>query len=324
MTTRLRLALTAASLCTALAAWSACGPTTPACSPTTCQGCCDANGICSTGDTAAACGAAGVACNVCSSVQACVARVCVLGSTGDDGGTDAGTGTDGGTDAGTLACGRTLVECSDQAILQLDLKRTVNAATIVNTVQAQGWLSTVDAVAGGSPPTTSYVYARFGPGGLETVAVHDEQAMDSMDWDIAFRRFVIRLNGGNSGPACARAAALPDGTYYDQVTSLPSGLSYASDDFFGPAPTCTFQDDGSGLTTSPATALANPNASYYLYTSCVSMTNRVFVVETRTGRHVKLQVSGYYLTDQGQANCNAGTSPGVPGGTVRVRWAYLD
>lgn len=318
-----RLAPVAAFLLAAAATFSlgACGSPAPTCGPTTCEGCCDSAGTCRRGDSDPACGFGGVACNVCSNIQTCSAYTCVLtggGDAGSDGGSDAGT------DAGTPLCGRTAVACSDQAIAQLDLKLTPAPGQITTTAVDGGFLSVIDATAGGSPPTAGYVYGVFSPTGLTRATLQDQAALDSLDWDIAFRRFVIRLNGGDSGPSCVGAVALPLGTQFDAVTQPPAGASYGADDFLSDAPNCTFQDDGSGLTTSPATALANANASFYAYTSCVQMTGRVFVVRTRFGRHVKVQVTGYYTTEVAQQNCNQGISPGVPGGTIRLRWAFLD
>ncbi len=222
---------------------------------------------------------------------------------------------------GTGSCTKTPVVCSDQAIAKLDLKVPAATELIVNTPDGTGWSSTIDASGGGVLPTDSYVYATFGATGLVKVALGDQAALDSMGWDIAFRRFIIRLNGGDSGPSCTGAAALPMGTSYEQVTQVPSAATFAVDDFLDAPPGCGFLDDGSGLTTSPATALA----SFYAYTTCVTMTGRVFVVQTASGRHLKLTVSTYYATEAGQTMCNtSGSSGTTPGGTVRLRWAFLD
>jgi hypothetical protein len=77
------------------------------CGPTNCQGCCDSNGFCPSGDTDLVCGTAGVACVQCGPGSHCVGGVCTgpdAGSGGDAGsGTDAGSGNDAGsgTDAGS-------------------------------------------------------------------------------------------------------------------------------------------------------------------------------------------------------------------------------
>jgi hypothetical protein len=309
----------------------ACGTPVPpvTCSAANCEGCCDSADKCRVGNQEAACGTAGLACNVCVTGQLCQSSLCVFSNPGPDAGTDAGTdggadaGTDGGTDAGSL-CPATAVTCSDQAIQSLDLKNTVNAAAIVNVGEDAGFRTTIDATAGGFTPTMSYVYGTFTNNGMLKVSISDEASLSSLDWDIGFRRFVIRLNSGSSGPSCVKAAATASGTVYDTLLSAPPGGNYVSDDFEGAPPTCTFKDDGSGLTTSPSTALANTAASFYAYNNCVAMTGRVFVVRTRQGRHVRLVVTNYYPTDAAQMTCNSGTSPGVAGATIRVRWSFLD
>ncbi|MEN9796629.1 MAG: hypothetical protein RL653_325 [Pseudomonadota bacterium] len=68
----------------------------------TCEGCCDAEGICRLGTTVQACGAAGEACGACGSGQVCEAGACAAVAP-VDAGTDAGTGQDAGSDAGTAA-----------------------------------------------------------------------------------------------------------------------------------------------------------------------------------------------------------------------------
>jgi hypothetical protein len=332
-----RLATLAAVSCAlTLFVFAACGSPSgqTTCGPDTCDGCCDASGKCRTGDQDQVCGNAGLNCDVCSGGQVCRARACVLpppvdaGPEADGGAQDAGTdagsadaGVDAGVDAGAQPCSATPVECSDVAISSLDLKVAPSPDSIGNVAEGTGWLSTVDSRGGGFNPTQSYVYARFGAAGLEKVALGDQAAIDSLDWDIAFRRFVIRLNGGDSGPSCTAAAVLPPGTSYDGLSTVPSGLQYAPDNFLDRPPTCSFIDDGSGLGTSPNTALA----AYYEYTSCVVMTGRVFIVKTRDGRHVKLTVTTYYATTAGQGSCDStGMTGGAPGGTIRLRWQYLD
>lgn len=333
---RTALLLTAFAL--ALVATACSG--TQTCTPQSCQGCCDASGACMTGFENATCGNGGNACvNCAANGQICGQQACVAfgggagggsgggagggsgGGAGGGSGGGSGGGAGGGSGGGSGMCAKTPVECSDQAILGLDLKKDASPAVILNTADGMGWRSTVDSTGGGFMPTQSYVYAKFGATGLEKVAVGDEAALDSMDWDIAFRRFVIRLNGGDSGPSCVAAVGLPMGTSYDSVTQAPSGAQYVIDNFLDKAPTCSFIDDMSGLTTSPMTALA----SFYQYSSCVAMTGKVFVVQTREGRHVKLTVYTYYSTEAGQTMCNtSGSSGGAPGGTVRLRWQFLD
>ena len=310
--------------------FSACGTPVvpPACSPTNCDGCCDGADKCRLGTQEASCGSAGRACDICVVGQVCQATRCVFAATdaGSDAGMDAGMDAgvpDAGIDAGNL-CALTAVTCSDQAILALDLKNVPSVATITNLTEDAGFKTTIDATAGGLTPMTSFNYGKFTDTGLQKVSVSDEASFSSPDWDIAFRRFVIRLNSGSSGPSCVKAAVTPAGTSYETLLATPDAGTYVADDFEGPPPTCMFRDDNSGLNTTPSTALANSAASFYAYNNCVGMSGRVFVVRTRVGRHVKLVVTHYYPTDAAQMTCNAGTNPMTAGATIRIRWSFLD
>jgi hypothetical protein len=276
------------------------------CSPKNCLGCCDVAGLCHGGDQATFCGTRGLACMVCDTTQACQANACVVTA----------------VDAG---CAPTPIACPDQAVADLTLFHGVSPAAITNTPDGGEFLSDVVATGGGLTPTQSYVYARFTDLGLEKVAVDDYQSQTSMDWDIAFRRFVIRLNGGDSGPSCVGAQLLGR-NIFDQVSTAPSGGSYAPDNYFDAG--CTFIDDQSGLPT-PSTALNRvvTTESYYSYTSamaCVAMTGQVAVVQLRSGRTVKLAVTKYYQSPAAQLSCNTtGNSNMNPGGYVQLRWAFL-
>lgn len=211
------------------------------------------------------------------------------------------------------------MDCSDQAIQSLGLFTTVSSGSVVNGSDAVGFKATIDATAGGSSPTQSYVYARFGELGLEKVSISDVQALDSVDWDIAFRRFVVRLNSGDSGPSCVGGQEVS--ANYDSLTTVPTGFLPEGDDFLTRAPACTFVADGSGLGSSPKTV----TSSFYQYTTCLLMTGKTYVVQTRAGKHVKLTMTGYYSTEAAQASCqSSGSSGGAPGGTIRLRWMYLN
>ena len=324
----MRLALLASLVLSVVIAAGAASCGAKLCTPQNCStGCCTAAGECAPGGENAACGSAGNSCvNCAATTQICGDKICVALGTGGGTGMGGGGGTGGGAtgggsgDAG-FTCTRTPVECSDQAIQQLDLKMSVAAGLITSAADGTGFKSTINATGGGFPPTDSYVYARFTATGLEKLPISDLTALDSMDWDIAFRRYVIRINSGDSGPSCVAAQALPVGAVYDTTAAVPVDYLPEGDDFLTRAPACAFVDDGSGLGTSPRTNLS----SFYQYTGCVAMSGRVYVITTQLGRHVKLTVTTYYATEAAQTACDTtSSSGGALGGTVRVRWAYLD
>jgi hypothetical protein len=242
-------------------------------------------------------------------------------STGGAGGGAGGTGTGGGAGSAALCTMPVTVACSDQVILDMNLQKPPAAGAITSTADGAGWTSTIDATAGGAFASVpdSYTYGKFAANGLTKVAIGDEDALTSMDWDIAFRRYVVRINSGDSGPSCVQAAPVP-GKKYEEVTAVPDQPSYHPDDYF--TDSCDFIPDGSGLMNSPATALSG----YWSYPGCVKMTDHVFVVELASGKHVKLIVDDYY-TPAVQDQCNTqGSVPMSNSGSANfiVRWSFLD
>ncbi|MFO0686635.1 MAG: HmuY family protein [Sandaracinus sp.] len=234
---------------------------------------------------------------------------------------------DAGSDAGStpMTCDPVAPTCVDQQIAMLDLFSTVSTRAITEEGTGAVHVSHVDAMAGGVSPTESYVYARFTDTGLVRVDVSDEASFDSQEWDIAFRRFVIRLNSGVGGPSCVEGARLPNDPAtgmpptFESVTSVPTGLAFHSEAYM--TPSCDYVPDGSGLM-SPSMVLS----SFWTYTSCVSMSHNVYVVALANGRHVKLEVLSYYNPADQEACDTNGTMPTTPGssGNLRVQWSYLD
>ena len=253
------------------------------------------------------------------------------GGTGGSGGTTS-SGTGGTTSSGTGGGGGSVggggpnctdpvdVPCSDDVILQLNLKPDPAPGTITNEPDGTGWVSHIDATAGGfgAPDPHAFVYGKFADNGLEKVSIGDEDSLDSMDWDIAFRRYVARINSGNSGPSCVQAGIAPGA--YDDVTMVPAGFTFSTDSFF--TQSCTMIDDGTGLG-SPDTVLSD----YWTYTNCVSMTGDVFLLSLADGRQVKLTVTHYYdhqLPSQEQCDTNGSVTQSPSGSAVlRVRWAFI-
>jgi hypothetical protein len=244
------------------------------------------------------------------------------GADRDGGFYDGGVETDGGTDGGTVLgplCDPAEVGCTEESVLMLSLFPDANDAAIENSADGAGFASHVDATAGGPTPTLAYVYARFTDGGLERVDIGDEEAFDSMEWDIAFRRFIIRLNSGVSGPSCVEAARTPGDTDYDSLTTTDDTLAYATEAYFTEA--CGYVPDGSGLAT-PGTVLQ----TFWEYPGCVQMTGNVFVIRLANGRQVKLTVTAYYDVAY-QEMCDSASMIGAGptgAGNLRMRWAFLE
>ncbi len=241
---------------------------------------------------------------------------------GSEGGSEPGGGNEGGGSTVDPVCtDPTEVACEDDVILQMNLKADPTTTGITSDADGSGFLSVVDATAGGAfnADPDSYTYGKFTDAGLEQVQISDEEAITSMEWDIAFRRYVGRINSGNSGPSCVTAARLPGTPDYDATTSVPDDLTFRTDTYF--TESCELIADGTGLENSPATALS----SYWTYPGCVQMTGNVFILELASGRHVKLTVTHFY-TEAAQEQCQTqGTVPmtNTGSGTIQVRWAFL-
>jgi len=225
---------------------------------------------------------------------------------------------------GANTCASTAVPCVDESILALDFKQGVNPRMVTTTATTGGFISAIDATAGAQPPnipaSQGYVYARFTEQGLERVSVGDWDSVESTDWDIAFRRFVVRINSGVSGPSCVGALRTPALSTFDSVTAIPAGAP-ALETYMDPNDTCALVADP-GRLNSPIVALD----SYWGYRSCVEMTGNIFVLVLADGRAVKLQVLSYY-NPAVQAVCdrNGALPMNTPSGAanMRVKWAFL-
>jgi HmuY protein len=209
------------------------------------------------------------------------------------------------------------VSCIDQSIGTLNLKDDPAPDSIVEQTEEGGVFETrIDATAGGLDPRFSFVYARFTDDGLEQVELGDEDAFESGDWHIAFRRFVIRLNSGVSGPGDITVARTAPKTEFASLDAEPEALDYRTEQYF--TETCEYISDGS--VGAPASALA----SFWSYSNCLEMTGNVYVVAIGD-RRVKLEVLAYY-PDENQAICNETKTVPMPSGAgnYHVRWAFLE
>lgn len=235
----------------------------------------------------------------------------------------------GAPDLGTLDAGEATARCTeptepacqDEQVQGLVLFDNISTGVIMQESLTENVFTTfIDARGGGLSPTESFVYAKFTTGGLEKVEISDEDAFASMDWDIAFRRYLIRVNSGVSGPSCTQVARDGNNVDFDSVTEIPDGLTFNSEQYFTEA-TCTVVEDGSGLPGSAATVLS----SYWRYSMCLQMTDYVFIVNLADGHSVKLSVLNYYNEPGAQDTCDATGSAPMPSGSAqfRIKWAYI-
>jgi len=209
------------------------------------------------------------------------------------------------------------IPCEDSLVQDLSLHDTISTGSVVTVAEGDDWKTVIDASAGGMNQAANnpFVYVKFdAEAGARKVAISDEDALLTLDWDIAFRRYVGRINSGNSGPGCGTAAHVPGFAYAD-LNAVPGGLSYETDTYYNGG--CTMVDDGSGLD-SPDVALTG----WWSYGSCVETTLLPFILELSDGHVLKLVVETYYGT--GQDTCNSAGDPGGQSGTITLRYQFLE
>lgn len=209
------------------------------------------------------------------------------------------------------------ITCEDALILQLGLQDDESSSgSVETTMDGEDFITTVDATAGGinDAPTSPWVYFRFTPDGAQKVDIPDTEALARMDWDISLRRFIIRLNGGSSGPSCVGAITLLEDSY-EGVTAVPSGAAWVEDDYY--TDDCTLVNDTSGLPDSPQVALG----AWWSYSGCVATTMAPHLIRLASGDVVKMVVESYYAS--GQDGCNETGNRGTGSANITLRWSYL-
>lgn len=239
------------------------------------------------------------------------------GATSNDSGVEVDAGE---ADSGVVSrCSMPMVpECQDESVSDLGLRDVLSQGAITEEGATPGELTHIDATGGGLMAPQSYTYARFTDAGLVKVEITDEDAFEDMTWDIAFRRYVIRLNGGVAGPSCVQGARALPGVAFDDITSVGE-LNLNQEGYL--TASCELVNDGSGLPNAPATVLS----SFWEYPGCVKMTGNPFVIELADGRAVKLEVLSYYNPTAQQECQDTNTTTTRPSGSanIRIRWAFL-
>ena len=209
------------------------------------------------------------------------------------------------------------VECEDDLILELGLQDTISEGGVSTTLEGNDFITSVDATAGGYQNAASnpWIYIKFTDQGAQKVDISDEDALESADWDMSLKRFLVRLNGGDSGPSCVGAAVFLEESYAS-LTSVPDGISYVLDDYY--TADCSFINDSSGLPDSPQTAMS----PWWEYPGCVATTGYPFIIQLADSRLVKLVVESYYA--ENQENCNTNGAMGSGSANFSLRWTFLD
>jgi hypothetical protein len=163
-------------------------------------------------------------------------------------------------------------------------------------------IAQVDATAGGSANFGKNPFVYLDLIGGKKVEITDVQAIASGDWDIALKRWQIKLNGGDSGPGGVGAVLVPDKTLAE-VAMAPAG-PYATDSYFDAK--CMLQLDS-------IDGLLTVLSDWYEYdgvTMQLTPKKQVIVLNRRDGKgHIKVQLTGYYK--------------GMAGGNYALSWSLL-
>ena len=118
-------------------------------------------------------------------------------------------------DTGPTCSEARTVDCEDDVFTALTMNLD-EAATgrFTNTPVGDGTFDVeIDGTAGGFNGNGGWVYGKFTDDGLVKVELLDIDSFGSLEWDIAFRRFVVRVNSGYGGPpASQQPAPLPTPT----------------------------------------------------------------------------------------------------------------
>jgi len=148
----------------------------------------------------------------------------------------------------------------------------------------------VGAYAGGlgGAATMPYVYVNLAT--AMRVEVTDVTARTSMDWDLAFKRYVIFTNGGDGG--IGQGAATHVATPFDSVTAADA-IGMATESFFDA--NCNGKTDSLG-------GLVTTFSDWYSYdqaTNRLSPQPLTYVVRGGTGQLYKVAIQTYYASLNG-------------------------
>lgn len=241
----------------------------------------------------------------------------LLACGGDDKDSTGGGDSDPNTGVEPVCTEPTEPSCVDALISDMSMHDDkISEGEVTNTTDGEDFVTNVDASAGGfyEYADNAWVYIKFTPEGAVRVDITDEDSLESMDWDMSLRRYILRLNGGDSGPSCVGAAAFLEMSYSD-LTAVPDGMSYATDDFY--TDDCSFINDSSGLEGSPQVVMS----PWWSYPGCVATSDVPFLIQLADGSIIKLVVESYY--DEGQSNCNATGQATGNGGYIQMRWRFM-
>jgi hypothetical protein len=188
------------------------------------------------------------------------------------------------------------IKCYTEWRSAISPQGSVTKGTVTTTQTSGVYTAQIDATAGGSVSGANnypYIYISLKDG--KRVDIDDFKAKNDTSWDIAFRRTVILINGGDSGAGKAAVSAVT-ATDLSQVTTIPAANTFVTDDYLDDK--CVLVMDISGQY--PATAIGGTKGWYKTESDAGMMPSfeprdLVYVLKLANGTdHVKLKIVTYY------------------------------
>jgi hypothetical protein len=218
-------------------------------------------------------------------------------------GSSSTTGGTGGVDPTPSACSAAL----RQSLSLVDEVSTAAVSVLSETGEDRTLY--VDASVGGidGQDTNPWVYIKLATG--ERVAVTDLEALTSKAWDLAFKRSVVRTNGGDSGPGEGGAIriALP---WDDVDTSTLGNKVLPTESWFDAE--CMLELDASQNLITTFSGWSEYDEAEHVLSAAPDV---VFITAAADGLLYKVSVLDYYSTPTG--------THGSVSGRYKVRTAPL-
>jgi hypothetical protein len=233
------------------------------------------------------------------------ALCCALGCesapvTSDDGGAGAGSG--GSTVNGGSGSDDEPVlpsACSGALRQALGLVDEVSTATVAPIASGAELVLFIDASAGGlgGQDAFPWVYVSLSTG--QAVALTDLEALESPDWDLAFKRFVIRTNSGDSGPGTG--GALRVGLPWESVDGSTQGdRALLTESWFDQDCNLTIDEQGELVTTFTGWS------EYDQASHVLAPADAVYLTQGGDGKRYKVAILDYYANPDGSTGRTAG------------------
>lgn len=140
---------------------------------------------------------------------------------------------------------------------------------------------------------STWAYFSFAKG--DTVKITEPG--NSLDWDIAFERYMVKTNGGKSGIGQCEAfkSAVKGQTGFDNLKLVPDSAVYMPDDtvvVYG------YNPANPSVPTINKYILNEPLYNWYTIKPGTSSTlvpvDNIYIVKTAKGKYVKLWIQSYY------------------------------